>query len=252
MMWNFLNTGFHTGVFNMEFDEMLARQLNDENGLPTLRVYGWKPHAISIGFNQQAEDFDAVRLQQAGIDLVRRPTGGRAIFHAHELTYSVIMHVSETLGPRSIYRFINEGLIGGLHLLGIHAELSAEDDDFRKLYRDASSIPCFTSSAKSEIQFKGRKLVGSAQRRFGSVILQHGSLLLGPQHRKLSDFLAPHLRESREIIDDNLMHRTTDAESILGRAVTFEDAACCIKKGFKQECNITFEDSFTLVTSLIE
>ena len=249
MIWNFLNTGFHTATFNMELDEALARQLHAGIGSEVLRVYGWKPHAISIGFNQHADDFDALKLQEAGIDLVQRPTGGRAILHAHELTYCAVVHVKETFGPRAIYRFINQGLLCGLHLLGIPAELYSGDDDTQKMYRSPSSIPCFTSSAKSEIQFDGRKLVGSAQRRFGSVVLQHGSLLLGPQHRKISKYLSSQVQDSREIIEDNLLHHTTDAETILGRSISFEEAAWCIKEGFERECDITFEDTLNLVAS---
>jgi len=249
MTWKFLNTGFHSGSFNMEFDEALAHQFNNCSAIPILRVYGWSPPAISLGFNQNIQDFDSSKLTQAGIDIVRRPTGGRAILHAHELTYSVVIRIGE-IGPRTIYHFINEGLLRGLEFMGIEAQLSEKSADFRKLYQDKTSIPCFSSSAKSEIQFDGRKLVGSAQRRYGTMILQHGSLLLGPQHRKITDFLAPHVEDSREILEGDLNARTTDAETILGKTVSFEEAADCVKQGFEKQYNIIFEDS--IVSDIVQ
>jgi len=242
MKWKFLNTGFRSGSFNMEFDESLAFQLKNNYAAPVLRIYGWSPYAISLGFNQNIQDFDAFKLSEAGIDLIRRPTGGRAILHAHELTYSVVMQINDR-GPRAIYHFVNECLLRGLQYMGIDAQLSSHDDNFRKLYKDKSSIPCFSSSAKSEIQFEGRKLVGSAQRRYGTVILQHGSLLLGPQHRRITEFLAPHIQDAREILEDDLNMRTTDAETILGRTVLFEEAADCIRHGFEERCDVIFDDA---------
>lgn len=242
MTWRFLNTGFNTGRFNMEYDEALATQLRNGTGVPTLRVYGWNPPAISIGFNQSIDDFDGTKLQQAGIDIVRRPTGGRAILHAHELTYSVVVRLDDR-GPRAIYRFVNEGLLHGLRYLGVNAQLTDANDDFRTPYRDASSIPCFSSSAKSEIQFDGRKLVGSAQRRFGTVVLQHGSILLGPQHRRIVDFLAPHVDCMRHQLDESLSSSAIDVETIIGRPVTFDEIAACIRRGFEEACCVTFDDA---------
>jgi len=242
MIWKYINTGFQSGSFNMKFDEELASQLTSGVGSTTLRIYGWQPSAISIGFNQKMEDFDTVKLFKAGIDIVRRPTGGKAILHAHELTYSVVMKL-EDRGPREIYRFINECLLSGLKYLGIEAHLSDKDDDFKKLYQTLYSIPCFSSSAKSEIQYNGQKLVGSAQRRYGTVILQHGSLLLGPQHQKIVEFLAPHIQNSREILIDILAARTIDVETILDRRVTFHEAAAAIKQGFEDQGQIIFDNS---------
>jgi lipoate-protein ligase A len=242
MNWIFMNTGFHSGRFNMEFDEALAFQLKNNIGRETLRVYGWDPYCISIGFNQQPDDFDNHKLERDRIDLVRRPTGGRAIPHAHEITYSVVVKLYDTT-PRALYRFINEGLLDALHFLGVNAELTDTDADFRTLYTDPTSVPCFSSSAKSEIQFNGKKLVGSAQRRYGTMILQHGSLLLGPQHRRLAEYLAPHIENMSNNIEEQLTHHTTDLETILGRPVSFDEVSDAIQSGFQRRCGITFDDS---------
>lgn len=242
MIWKYINSGFRTGAFNMMFDEQLARQFDQRERQPILRIYGWSPPTISIGFNQNIKVFDISKLSTQGIDIVRRPTGGRAIFHAHELTYSIVM-ATDDQSPRAIYRYINRGLLRGLQLLGIHAELSSRDTDFRKHYQDESSIPCFSSSAKNEIQFEGKKLVGSAQRRFGNVILQHGSFLLGTEHRKIVDFLADHVNDLRGIIEGTISSRTIEAETILGRPITLDEAAAAIKCGFENEYQIEFEES---------
>lgn len=240
--WYFLDTGCRSGRFNMALDEELADRVGREDMPPVLRVFGWSPPTISIGFNQHEDDFDREKMEAAGIGLVRRPTGGRAILHAEELTYSVVLR-SEDRGPRAIYRFISEGLLCGLRSLGIDATLTGRDDDFPHLYQDPSSIPCFASSAKCEIQFEGKKLVGSAQRRFGRAVLQHGSILLGPGHRRITEFLAPRVRHVRDVIEDHLVRHTVDAGSILGRPVPFEETASCIRKGFETACGVTFADT---------
>jgi lipoate-protein ligase A len=250
--WKFLNTNHRGGKFNMEFDEFLAEHLQEGIGLPTLRIYGWKPPAISIGFNQDINDFNIDKLQATGIDIVRRPTGGRAILHWHELTYSVVMP-SNNEGPRAIYQFISEALLKGLQLLGIEAQLSSSNANFKTLYQSPSSIPCFASSAKSEILFDNKKLIGSAQRRFGNITLQHGSFLLGPQHRNIVDYLSQQIESSKIEIEESLLSKTIDAETILRRYVSFDEAAECIKNGFEEACDISlvtdtiFADEYSFI-----
>jgi len=251
MTWRFVNTGFHSGMFNMEFDKDLAAQFSDHSsGESVLRLYGWKPHAVSIGYHQEFEDFDLDALRESGIDIVRRPTGGKAILHAHELTYSVVYPLAGT-SPKKVYRFIHEGLLVGLQHMGIHAELSEGDPLYREQFRDPASVPCFSSSAKSEIQFHSRKLVGSAQRRFGTVVLQHGSFLLGPHHQRLTHYLAPHLRGSQSILEQHLERHTIDAESILCRSVSFEEASSAIRTGFEEFLGYEFEELSVESSSLL-
>ena len=263
MRWHFRNTGFSPGKFNMETDESLAAGLagsaapagptgsDSAGGIPLLRVYGWKPHAVSIGFHQRMEHFDLRALQRAGIDIVRRPTGGRAILHADEITYSVVMP-AEGRSPREIYHLISAGLLAALQTLGVEAQLAdpAEGDERNPAARDdPRSVPCFSSSAKYEIQFDGRKLVGSAQRRYGGTVLQHGSVLLGPGHRRIVEFLSSEGRSARPRLEADLAKRTIDAGTILNREVPFGEAARALKKGFELACGITFEDAPSTVFS---
>ncbi|MEK9136365.1 MAG: lipoate--protein ligase family protein, partial [Bacteroidota bacterium] len=181
-IWNFIAGGEYTGDFNMSFDEMLAQRLVSGLGAPTLRLYRWKPWAISLGHNQNLSDINIDRCRRDGIDVVRRPTGGRAILHAEELTYSVTMPVDRR-GILQVYNEISTALVEGLRQFGVDVSLQRSQLNFVETYKSPSSIPCFSSSARYEIEWKGKKLVGSAQRRYtgngGEVVLQHGSILCG-------------------------------------------------------------------------
>jgi lipoate-protein ligase A len=181
--WRYRYSGACRGAENMCRDEQCARGLQESRGTvfpSSLRLYRWQPWAISLGHNQSSHDLDMERCTADGIDVVRRPTGGRAILHAEELTYCVVMYT----GSRSVlavYNDISRALVRGLHLFGVNVAFQKSQPNFQETYRQASSIPCFTSSARYEIEWHGRKLVGSAQRRFGDgerdVVLQHGSIL---------------------------------------------------------------------------
>ncbi len=245
MQWRFIDTGENTGEFNMQFDESLAKGLLDGSGMPTVRFFLWKPWAISLGFNQDETKIDYTRCSADGVDVVRRPTGGRAVFHAEELTYSVVMH-SGDLGVLEIYNTISKALVRGLQLYGVEAMLSKSQPDLRGHYRTLSSIPCFTASARYEIEWEGRKLVGSAQRRFRNhergteVVLQHGSILTGSAHKRLVDYLDLPDGESRKALVRELDERTTDIPQITGREVNMRELAACMKTGFEEAWQIQF------------
>ena len=225
----------------MAFDERIAGELATGRSLPTLRVYGWSPRAISVGRHQPMEAFDIPSLGRAGIDIVRRPTGGKAILHAHELTYSVVIPAPDG-GLRDLYRRINTGILQGLRILGIDAGLQEAGSDFRALYADPSAVACFSSFARSEIQFEGRKLIGSAQRRYGNVVLQHGSFLLDDSHLDIARYLSAGGAPARDAIRALLEESTCDARAILGREVAFQEAAEAIRDGFARAWEIEFTD----------
>lgn len=244
MKWQFLNTGSRRGKFNMEYDEFLATKMLEGKDISTLRVYGWNPPAISLGYNQKIEEIDLEKCLAEGIDVVRRPTGGRAILHWNELTYSVVMF-SKNLSTMEVYEKVSRALVEGIRLLGVDVELEKSQPNFQNLYKDKSSVSCFSSSAKFEIQYKKKKLVGSAQRRYSNknnveVVLQHGSILLGPEHKLIVDFLSEKNIEVVNTIKKNLDERTTNLKTILNRDITFEEVAECIKAGFEKYWNIKF------------
>jgi lipoate-protein ligase A len=240
--WRFIDTGERTGEWNMRFDEELARRLAVGEGASVLRLFRWKPWAISLGYNQRIEDIDAEACGRDGIDVVRRPTGGRAILHAEELTYSVVMPAGRK-SVLQVYNDIGRALVRGLGFFGVDGTLQRSQPDFAREHRDPSSVPCFTSSARYEIEWKGRKLVGSAQRRFSDgdrdVVLQHGSILCGPAHQRLADYLAADeaLRDRMRV---SLRDKTADLAAIRGSVVQMGELAACLMRGFEKEWGIEF------------
>ena len=243
--WYYEDSGPRAGVFNMERDEALAHalQAQADGAAQVLRLYGWVPPAISLGHHQDASTIDAEALRRDGFDLVRRPTGGRAILHHEELTYCVVMFA----GRRSIlqvYNAISEALVKGLALYGVEVSLQKSQPDFQTAYRDQSSIPCFTSSARYEIEWGGRKMVGSAQRRYADgerdVVLQHGSILCGPAHRRLSAYLRIGNDAVRERIEREMREKTVDLAEITGASVDMPRLKACIKSGFEESWAVQF------------
>lgn len=237
MEWQFINTGFASGEFNMNYDVELAQRLMKNEIPQTLRVYGWKPWAISLGYNQSEGDVDVEKCREYGFDIVRRPTGGRAILHANEVTYSVVMY-AEGRGITEIYSTISRALVQGLQTICPKVSYATSQPNFRQLYRQQESIPCFSSSARYEVQIDSKKLVGSAQRRFSSsggkeVVLQHGSILIGPEHSLLAEALHMTDENIRQKIRNDFDEKTIDLSSAVRRSVSFDEVANAVKIGFE-------------------
>lgn len=174
-----------SGVRNMAVDEALMRSAGD-TGTVTLRLYRWQPGCLSFGRNQEARGaYDPAAAADRGIDVVRRPTGGRAVYHHRELTYSVTALAGTWGSLRESYRRINGALAAGLRELGVPAACAAEEPrDAGRRRAAARRTPrptpraCFRDPLPGEVTVEGRKLVGSAQWRDGGAFLQHGSILL--------------------------------------------------------------------------
>lgn len=183
--WRILRDPPASGAWNMAVDEALAR-LRREEGV--LRIYRWSRPTLSFGRNQEASGrYDPEAFRSLGADVVRRPTGGREVLHDRELTYSIILPLSGPGSLRATYRLVNSALLAALRSLGVNGRMA--DRRGRTPSPDAGA--CFRQPAEGEIEVAGRKLVGSAQARVGSNLLQHGSLLLGPATLKLSALALP-------------------------------------------------------------
>ena len=247
--WRFIDSGFNTGAYNMQLDEHLARELLAGTGAPTLRLFRWKPWAISIGYNQSLNDINQKKCGEDGIDVVRRPTGGRAILHAEELTYSIVMPAGRN-GVLQIYNEISKGLVAGLRLFGAQVSLQRSQPNFPDVYRRASSIACFTSSARYEIESGGKKLIGSAQRRFSDgtqdIVLQHGSILSGPAHERLFEYINFDNQERAVDVKRELNDHTIDLAELLQKRIDIESLSVCIKRGFELEWGISFQQELSL------
>jgi lipoyl(octanoyl) transferase len=175
------------GSRNMAVDHALLDSVKS-GGRPVLRFYLWAPACLSFGRNQHARGlYDAARLAAAGVDVVRRPTGGLAVLHDQELTYCVAAPARLLGGPREAYRAINRALVAGLQRLGVPVSVAAAGaaPDPR---RDAAA-PCFRAPAAGEVVAAGRKLVGSAQRCEQHTLLQHGSILLDGSQEAVAGLL---------------------------------------------------------------
>lgn len=178
----------------MAVDHFLASHFTEFNK-PILRFFDWQPKAVSLGFHQKESDVNTAKIKQDGLDLVRRPTGGRAIYHANELTYSIIypLHGQNKFELyKSVHRAIERA--GAAYAA---VSLEEKEADLRGFYKQADSVSCFAVSARSEVKSGDKKLVGSAQRLYPDAILQHGSIMLGAEHLKLVDYLniEPYHRE---------------------------------------------------------
>lgn len=171
LAWRVLADEPLTGAANMARDHALATLARPGTG--TLRLYRWNPATLSFGRNEPVTvGYRELLRRHPEMGAVRRPTGGRAVIHDRELTYSAVLPAGSCGGLRAAYRRINEALVTGLRGLGVGAERA----NGRALPPDSG--PCFMEAAEGEVVVGGRKLVGSAQARIGGAILQHGSLLL--------------------------------------------------------------------------
>jgi lipoate-protein ligase A len=169
-----------SGTRNMARDTAMLEAVAGALAPPTLRLYGWRPPCLTLGRHQPPDVVDLEFCRREGIDVVRRPTGGRALLHHHELTYAVAAPRGGGPLPRALqeaYRALCHPLVEAMRELGIDAELTGGEVNLQ-LPGPRSAAPCFEAPAGGEVVVRGRKLIGSAMRAHGGAILQHGAILL--------------------------------------------------------------------------
>jgi lipoate-protein ligase A len=235
--WRLIVHGEAPGALNMAIDEAMLIALVDGASPPTLRFYGWAPPCLSLGRSQPAADADLPACRAAGVDLVRRPTGGRAILHTDELTYSITLLSSDPRAAGGVvesYRRLSEGLLAGLRRLGIEAVQARGQ---RKPASDLTAI-CFDTPSDYEITAGGRKLIGSAQWRSRGRVLQHGALPLNGDLSRIVSYLSMPDAE-RETQRRALGASALTLEEALGRALPFAQVAQALVDGFAQALNLT-------------
>ncbi|MBN1290799.1 MAG: lipoate--protein ligase family protein [Candidatus Latescibacteria bacterium] len=175
----------------MALDEAIMLLLKSGKSRPAFRLYGWEPSAITLGYSQRtAEVLDYEKCRMHGIDVTKRPTGGRAVLHHDEIAYSVTSDIDDPYFGGSImdtYKSIGMVLCNALKALGIDTDLNkSRHDQTGNRFHDHNS--CFVSTARYELTYGGKKIIGSAQRRFKNVFLQHGSILTGPGQENIFDY----------------------------------------------------------------
>lgn len=232
--WRLIRSLGADGATNMAVDEAILRALASGDAPPTLRLYAWDPPALSLGRGQAVEDVDRQAVEAAGYDLVRRPTGGRAILHIDELTYSVVAPEREPRvagGVVESYRRLSRGLVRGLELLGVEDIVADE----RVGNRETEGPVCFEVPSDYEITVGGKKLAGSAQMRAHGAVLQHGAVPLYGDIARLCLLLSGHPEPAR------VRARATTVERALSRRVNWDEAAAALAQGFTEALNLRLE-----------
>jgi len=240
--WRLLHTGARDGATNMAIDEAILEAVTAGQVPPTLRFYGWQPPCLSLGFSQPAGNVNLEACTQRGWDIVRRPTGGRAILHVDELTYSIVAPVDELRVAGSIvesYGRLAAGLLAGLKLLGLEpAEARPAYPNQGREHGLGHPPVCFSGPARYEITIDLRKLVGSAQSRRLGGVLQHGTLPLEGDITRILEGLVFDRPAKRETARVQLRQRALTLETALGRVASFAQAAEAMATGFAQALNL--------------
>jgi len=235
--WRVLDTGMLDGASNMAIDEAILTAVVEGQSPPTIRFYGWSPPCASMGYAQPiASTIDLDACRERGYTWVRRPTGGRAVLHIDELTYSVVALQGEPQVAGDIvtsYRRLSRGLLAGLEQLG--CSVIAADKQSGNV--ESKSTACFDVPSHYEITVRGRKLVGSAQVRKRGGVLQHGALPLEGDVTRLVEVLAMPEPE-RELLRTKLAGRAIALDEALGHSVSRETVVSALRAGFAQALDL--------------
>jgi lipoate-protein ligase A len=227
----------------MAVDEAILLAVAEGSAPPTLRFFGWTPPCLSLGYAQPIADVDLDRLRARGWELVRRPTGGRAILHTDELTYSVVAPMTEPRvrgGVVESYRQLSAGLLRGLELLGLTVRADNVTRDTRHV--TPSGPVCFEVPSNYEITAGEKKLLGSAQVRKRGVVLQHGTLPLTGDIARICEGLRFESEEERQRAAARVRQRATTVLEVLGREMSWEAAAAAMARGFAEALNLQMEE----------
>ncbi|ALS76132.1 octanoyltransferase [Planococcus rifietoensis] len=238
--WGYMESGLCTPAYNMAMDEALMNWQRKTGMKPVLRFYGWSPAGISVGFFQKLNgSIDLERAAQMGIPLVRRQTGGKAVLHDQELTYSVVIPEHHPSMPKSVkeaYLVISLGLLEGYRNLGIQAQLAAE----KKPSKESSAV-CFEEPSWHELTVEGRKAAGSAQTRKQGIILQHGSIPLQLDENRLFELFVYPSEAVKERARQAFRTRAVAINELIGEPASMEEVQQAFKSGFETGLGIRLE-----------
>ncbi len=237
--WRLLTHPPALGAWNMAVDEAILESAGHGDSPPTLRLYAWAPACLSLGYAQNAADVDHAALAQAGYVLVRRPTGGRAVLHTDELTYSIIAPLKEPIVAGTIlesYSRLSKALLKALELLGLPARADKEYLDPGQA--KTNGPVCFEVPSNYEITAAGKKLIGSAQARRLGGVLQHGSLPLFGDLTRITRVLCYPDESARQQAAERLLEHATTIESVLGYSLDWDTTAHAFARAFQTTFNI--------------
>src|SRR5438105_5171202 len=235
-LYRFIDTQVQDAAMNMAIDEAVHTHHLRGDVPPTLRVFRWVQPSISLGRFQSLErEIDSDRCRQLGVALVRRPTGGRAVYHRGEFTYSIVTGKRDGVpaGVVAAYAYLAQGLIAALHSLGVPAVLSDE-----RVSKQPSAA-CFASSTQADLTSGGFKLVGSAQVWKDDALLQQGSLPLDDRASEFFSMLRFPDESAREEALALYREKTSPLHSFIPDA-SWDDAANAFRSGFSTALQVTF------------
>jgi lipoyl(octanoyl) transferase len=233
----------------MAVDEAILEHIHRGESISTLRLYSWNPPCLSLGHAQSIKDVDMERLKSHGWDVVRRVTGGRAILHTDELTYSVTGSADEPVlagGVLESYNRLAQALLHAVKSLSVPVEMKEHEDGH--IQQNLNPV-CFEVPSTYEITVDGKKLIGSAQARKKEGVLQHGSLPLTGDLTRICNALVFESESARQDAKERLLARATTIstvlnagiESAIGVETAWETAAQAFVRGFEAELGIQFE-----------
>ena len=235
--WRLLITPAAPGAWNMALDEAILEHIGRSASLPTLRLYAWDPACLSLGHAQPFADVDVTRLQERGWEVVRRATGGRAILHTDEITYSIIAPNDEPRIAGTVLDSYNR-LAQALLLAVQELELPVEMKEGNTVNGPIPNPVCFEVPSTYEITVNGKKLIGSAQARKKEGVLQHGSLPLTGDLTRICQGLVFENESARADASRRLLERATTVESALGHKVSWETAAQAFIHAFEAQLGL--------------
>lgn len=242
MTWRLLNYQPYSAFENMAIDEAIFLETIRNNKPPTLRFFGWCPSAVSIGYFQELKsEINYNRCRLSGVDIVRRMTGGKAVYHSDEVTYSLTAGSSEKLFPDDIlqtYKIISLSLANGLSFLGINTYLANTASCIVMKKSDRTSC-CFSVPSGNELMVGGKKICGSAQIRTHGGFLQHGSLLMSFDAAEAAALI---LSSNQPETYQKLRNSVTAVNELISLPVSAEDLCCVLQKGFMNTLGIDLSE----------
>ncbi len=231
--WGFSTTASSSGAFNMALDDQIARQKNAQS---FLRFYSWNPYTLSIGYHQSLNILNRNSCFENRVDIVRRPTGGRAIFHSEELTYSLVLR-GKQIALSEAYIKVHTAIAEGLSMVGVQSDLVNTTPNRRELSPKSDKTSCFTASARTELEYNGRKIVGSAGKIYQNSLLIHGPILLGDKHKEIVDYL--NISDDRkQSMKHELDSKTDNLSDILGSVFDPMELIIPLRDSFSREFQV--------------
>jgi lipoate-protein ligase A len=233
-----MQDGADDGDRLMAADLALLQRAAEADGDPVLRFYTWRVPTISLGFHQQEGILDHDRIERDGMAWTRRPTGGAAVLHSDELTYAIVVSSGHSGAGKRLQQYVSMAIASGLRSLGVRADVDRRGEPLSAL---PSRTSCFVRTSRWEVTARGRKLVGSAQRKLGNAYLQHGSILVGDDHLRIVDYLGAADDASRESLRERLTARATSITAELGHRISLETLRQQLAKSFVEKFPLLFE-----------